>query len=69
MSGDTLIHCQLTKDKVVRPEQLSKWAGANRIHGSRLQINQDGTGNKFAPFGQKEQKIAGKREVMQGRVE
>lgn len=53
MSGDEPIHRSLTKDKVVRSEELSERAGAHWIHGSWLQVHQDGTWNKFAAFKKK----------------
>lgn len=33
----------LTKDKVIWPEDLSKGARADGVHGARLQVHQDGT--------------------------
>lgn len=48
-----MICCPLTKDKVVRPEQLSEWAGAHRVHGSWLEVDQNGTRDIFAAFGRK----------------
>lgn len=47
---DGCIYCSLTKDKVVGPEQLSKWARTNRIHGSWFQVHQDGAGDKLVTF-------------------
>lgn len=47
---DGCIYRSLTKDKVVRPEQLSKWARTNRIHGSWFQVHQDGAGDKLVTF-------------------
>lgn len=56
---DGCIYCSLTKDKVVRPEQLPKWARTNRIHGSWFQVHQDGAGDKLVTFQE------GSREIMQ----
>lgn len=41
----------LTKDKVVRSEDLSKWSRANGVHSSRLKINQDSPGDVLASGG------------------
>jgi len=61
--GDTVVYCPLTKDKVVRPEQLSEWAGAHRVHGSWLQVDQNGTRDVLAPLGRKkERKTEGQKE-------
>lgn len=35
----------LTKDEVVGAEQVSERTRANRVHGTRLEIDQHGTGN------------------------
>lgn len=53
MSGDDPIHHSLTEDKVVRSEELSERAGAHWIHGSWLQVHQDGAWHKFAAFKKK----------------
>lgn len=37
----------LTKDEVVGAEQASKRTGPDRVHGSRLEINEDSTRNVF----------------------
>lgn len=36
-----------TKHKIIWPEDLSKWAGADRVHGARLKVHQDGTRDIF----------------------
>ena len=41
----------LTEDKVVGTEDLSERSGAYRVHGARLQVHQDGTGNVLAAGG------------------
>jgi hypothetical protein len=38
---------RLAKDKVVRTEQLTEWASADSIHGTRFQVDKDGTRNIF----------------------
>ena len=35
----------LTEDEIVRSEERTKWTGANRVHGTGLEIDQDGAGN------------------------
>lgn len=37
----------LTKNKIIWPEDLSERAGTDRVHGARLQVHQDGTGDKL----------------------
>jgi hypothetical protein len=41
----------LAEDEVVGAEQLSERSSADRVHGSRLQIDQDGTGNELVSGG------------------
>ena len=38
----------LSEYKVVGPEDLSKWTGPDRVHGSRLKIHENGAWNIFA---------------------
>ena len=38
----------LAEDKVIRPEDLSEWPRLDRVHGSRLQINEDRPGDVIA---------------------
>ena len=47
----------LTKDKVVRPEELSEGAGADRVHGAWLQVHQDGSGDVLPTWWHKLLKI------------
>jgi hypothetical protein len=35
----------LTENEVVGAEKLSEWAGTDSVHGTGLQIDEDGTGN------------------------
>ena len=41
----------LAKDKVVRTEQLAKGAGAHRVHGAGLEIDEHGAGHVLAAGG------------------
>lgn len=47
----TDVHNQIcdkhTKHKIIWPEDLSKWARADRVHSARLQVHQDGTRDIF----------------------
>ena len=43
----------LSENKVVRAENLSEGSGTDRVHGSGLQVDEDGTGNIFASSGLK----------------
>jgi hypothetical protein len=36
---------RLTKDEVVRTEELAKRSSTDGVHGTRLEVDQDGTGN------------------------
>merc|ERR1719443_1420588 len=42
---------RLTEDEVVRTEELTERAGANRVHGARLQIHEDRTRHVAAASG------------------
>lgn len=46
--GPVVSGTSLTEDKVVGAEDLAVGAGANRVHGSRLEVHQDGTGHVAA---------------------
>lgn len=35
----------LTKNKIIRSKQLAKYSGFDRVHGSWLQIDEDGAGH------------------------
>ena len=35
----------MTEDKVVGTEELTEWASTNSVHGTRLEIDEDGTGD------------------------
>lgn len=41
----------LTKDEVVRSEDLSERPGAYRVHGAGLQVHEDGAGHVLAAGG------------------
>ena len=41
----------LSKNKIIRSENLTKWTGSDTVHGSGLEINKDGSGNIFAAAG------------------
>ena len=43
--GPVITSATLTKDKIVRSEERSKGSGAERVHGTRLEIDQDGAGD------------------------
>jgi hypothetical protein len=43
--GPVVTSTGLTEDEVVGAEKLAEGAGTDGIHGARLQIDQDGTGN------------------------
>ena len=45
--GPVVTGAALTKDKVVGSEEPSKGPRAERVHRTRLEINQDGAGNIF----------------------
>lgn len=46
--GPVVSGTALTKDEVVRAEEASQRSTTDRVHCSRLQVNQDGAGNVFA---------------------
>lgn len=39
----------LTKDEVVWSENLTEWSRSDRVHSTRLQVDQNGPGYVFAP--------------------
>merc|ERR1719147_357674 len=41
----------LSKNKIIRSEDLSKWPTANTVHSSGLQVNQNSPWHIFAPGG------------------
>jgi len=43
--GPVVTGATLAKDKIVRSEEGTKRSGTNRVHGTRLEIDQDGTGD------------------------
>ena len=43
--GPVVTGATLAKDKIVRSEEGTKRSGADRVHSTRLKIDQDGTGN------------------------
>lgn len=43
--GPVVTSSGLTEDKVVGTEELAEWAGTDRIHGTGLEIDEDGTGD------------------------
>lgn len=45
--GPVIASARLAKYEVVGPEKLTEWTGANGVHGTRLEIDQHGTGNIF----------------------
>ena len=49
--GPVVSSTVLAKDKVVGAEELAKGTGANRVHGSGLQVHQDGAGHIAATRG------------------
>ncbi len=51
MSLGPVIACaRLSKDKVVGSEDLAVGAGADRVHGARLQVQQDRTRDVLATY-------------------
>lgn len=46
--GPVVTGSTLAKDEIVRAEELAKWSRTNGIHGARLQIHKNSTGNIFA---------------------
>lgn len=46
--GPVVAGAALAKDKVVRPEYLAEGASPDRVHGSGLQVKQDGPGHVLA---------------------
>lgn len=43
--GPVVTSTRLAKDEVVGTEELTERTGTDGIHGTRLKVNQDGTGN------------------------
>jgi len=43
--GPVVTSAALTKDKVVRSEEGTKGSRAERVHGTRLEVDQDGAGD------------------------
>jgi proteasome assembly chaperone (PAC2) family protein len=43
--GPVVTCSRLSEDEVIRAEDLAERAGADRVHGSGLEIHQDGAGN------------------------
>eukprot|EP00962_Isochrysis_galbana_P009216 scaffold2575_cov101-Isochrysis_galbana.AAC.1 len=46
--GPVVAGARLAEDKVVRAEDLAKGARADRVHGARLEVHQDGAGHVAA---------------------
>ena len=49
--GPVVTGTSLTEDEVVRAEELTEGAGADGVHGSGLEIHEDGAGNVSATGG------------------
>ena len=49
--GPVVASTGLSKDEVVRPEELSKGSGSDRVHGSRLEVHKDSPGDVAASSG------------------
>ena len=49
--GPVVTSARLSKDKVVWAEDLTEWAGADWVHGTGLQIDQDGAWDILATSG------------------
>ena len=47
--GPVVTSSRLSKDKVVRSEDLTKRSRSDAVHGSWLQVHQDGPGHVLAP--------------------
>merc|ERR1719230_709865 len=43
--GPVVTGTGLAEDEVVRAEELTEWASADRVHGTRLEVHEDGTGH------------------------
>ena len=43
--GPVVASTRLTEDEVVGAEELTEWAGADSVHGARLQVDEDGAGD------------------------
>ena len=43
--GPVVASSRLSEDEVVRSEDLSERSGSDGVHGTGLQVNQDGSGN------------------------
>jgi hypothetical protein len=43
--GPIVTSTSLTKHEVIRAEKLSKRSSTDRVHGSRLEVHEDGTGH------------------------
>ena len=49
--GPVVSGSALSEDEVVWTEDLTEWSGTDRVHGSWLQIDEDGAGYIFASGG------------------
>ena len=49
--GPVVTSTRLAKDKVVGSEKLSKRTRTDRVHGTRLKVNKNGTGDVLATSG------------------
>ena len=49
--GPVVTGARLAEDEVVWTEDLAEWTGADGVHGTGLQIDQDGTWDVFATGG------------------
>merc|ERR1719478_1405899 len=43
--GPVVTSTGLTEDEVVWAEELTEWASADRVHGTRLEVHEDGAGH------------------------
>jgi len=48
--GPVVAGTTLAEHKVVWPEDLTEWAGPDRVHCARLEVDKDGTWNVFATY-------------------
>ena len=49
--GPVVSSSGLTEDEVIRAEELSERSGSDRVHGSGLEIHQNGSGNVTSASG------------------
>lgn len=49
--GPVVTSARLAEDEVVGTEKLTERTGTDGVHGTRLEVNQDGTGNIFVTGG------------------